>query len=157
MMESFIREGPTYDSTKAAKSLLGKRVLSKSGDIIGRVWQLRIDPNKRTLEGVVLRRKVFRKIYICMSYVTRITDKALMLGIDPAALFRGRTIVSADGKKFGTAIALERMQETNEVVRVLVRRHLYKKLVVPKEDFSRFGTSLILKKTYDQARKEYTS
>ncbi len=156
-MESFIREGQSYEDTKSAGSLVGKRVLSKSGDVIGRVMQLRIDPDKRTLEGVVVRRKLFLTLYICMSYVTRVTDKALMLGIDPAALFKGRAVVSSDGKKFGTVAVLERAGETNEVVRVVVRRHLYKKLAIPKEDFSRFGTSLILKRTYDEARKEYTA
>ena len=156
-MESFIREGPAFDDTKPAHNLLGKRVLSKSGDVIGRVTQLRVNTDKRTLEGVVVRRKIFRKLYICMSYVTRITEKAMMLGIDPSALFKGRAVVSSDGKKFGTVKELERKQESNEVTRVIVRRHLYKELAIPKEDFSRFGTSLILKNTYDQARKEYTA
>lgn len=156
-MESFIRQGPTYEDTRRGGSIVGKRVISKSGDVVGRVMQLRIDPDKRTLEGVVVRRKLFRTLYICMSYVTRITDKALMLAIDPAALFKGRAVVSSDGKKFGTVAMLERAGETNEVVRVIVRRHLYKKIAIPKESFSRFGTSLILKDTYDKARKEYTA
>ncbi len=155
-MESFIREGPTYEETRPTRVLLGKRVLSKSGDVIGRVVQLRIDTNKRTLEGVVVRKGFIRTMYVCMSYVTRITEQALMLGIDPAALFLGRSAVSADGKKFGTVIALERVNETNEVVSVTVRRYFVQKITIPKEEFSRFGTSLILKSTHDQARKKFT-
>jgi len=155
-MESFVREGPSFEETKSGKSLIGKRVLSKSGDVIGRVVQLRINPDKRTLEGVVVRR-LAKKIYLCMSYVTRITEEALMLGIDPVVLFKGRAVVTSDGKKFGVVYDLERIQQTNEITHVHLRRHLYKKLSIPKEDFTRFGTSLILKKTYDQARKEYTS
>ncbi len=155
-MEHLITTAVSFEQTRDARTLLGKRVLAKNGMVVGRVSQIRLDANQTTVVGIVVRRNVFRRIYICIEYVSRFTAKAVFLSIDPFILFRNRAMFSSDGKRFGRVIDVLREQETNTITSLIVRRRIFWKLEVPISEVNRMNKVIFLHKKYDEAKKFFT-
>lgn len=156
-MEQYIEQGDAYGQTRRLKNILGLRVLSKSGDVLGRVVEVRMDHKRESFEGVLVRMRNLKKVYVNKTYVQKITDEAVLLSITPAIVYKGRKVVSSDGKAFGKAIEVRREGTTNNIEAIIVQRHFVRRVAVPIKDFSKLGASLILKKTYSDAKKEYNA
>ena len=155
-MESYVSQANTFEQTRDAKAVLGKRVLAKNGSVVGKVKQVRLDPQHRNLQGVVVSRGLFRSsLYVSEEYISRLTPQAVILTINPACLMRGRVVVSSDGKRFGTVKEVSREQETNNVVVYLVKRYLFWVYELPADEVAKANRSLVLKKTYEQAKSSF--
>lgn len=155
-MESFLEKAATYEQTRDASDVLGKRVLAKSGSVVGRVKEMRLDSQHRSLEGVLIGRGLFRSsLYVSEEYISRLTPQAVILSIDPAVMLRQRPVVSRDGKRFGTVKDVVREKETNEVAALVVRRRWFWTYEIPVEEFRQTGKAVVLKKSYEQARSSF--
>lgn len=155
-MESFVHEGASFEQTRRAKSLLGKRVLSKNGSVFGSVKQVLLDTKNREVQGILVSRSFFRpNTYVSVEYVERLTSQAVILTIDPASLFRGRPVITSDGKRYGTVKDVSRERETNNVVVYFVRRWLFFVYQVPAGEVKKAGKSVVLHKTYEQAKSSF--
>ena len=155
-MESFVEQAATYEQTRDATDVVGKRVLAKSGSVVGRVKEVRLDPSHRELEGVLISRGLLRSsLYVSEEYIGRLTPQAVILTIDPCVLLRGRPVVSSDGKKFGTVKEVERAKETNEVTTYVVRRKWFWTYEVPADEIKHAGKAVVLKKSHDRAKSSF--
>lgn len=156
MKEVYIVEkgDASIDETSNLKRLLGARVLSVNGIVVGRVREVRIDPGKLSLEGIFVSRGIFQPaLYIGASYFERASNDAVILNIDPFVLLKGKGVVSSDGKRIGRIKDLIRDDFSNNVKEIIVGKLFGKDFKIPYENVKLTGKSTILKINYDATKK----
>ncbi len=151
-MDIYTERSAAFNDTRNAKKLVGIRVLTPTGEVFGRVREVRLHQTTNAFEGVVVKRGSTPR-YVGKTYISRITNDAVILSIEPAMLYVGRPVVSSDGKRFGKVIKVHRAGHTNDVASLTVRRSLLRKVTVPASGVKQFGASIILKKTHKEAAK----
>lgn len=148
------KEGPV-ESTLNLKKLLGIRVLSSSGSIVGRVLQIRINPISMRLEGIMISRGIFKKrLYIGESYIKLLSNESFILNTDPYILLKGRKVLDADGKVIGRVKDIIRKEHTNEISGIIIRSFLRKDIPMDFSGIKKFGDSIILQQG-SNVKKEY--
>ncbi len=153
-MELFIDKANPLDETLKTQELLGKRVITKSGTVLGRVKAIHISKKNYCVQGIVVK-KFFRKDkYICITYIHAITLKAIILSIDPVTLFVGCKVISHDGKKIGTVKKVHRIDRTNHISSLTVRCGWFKTINVRHVNIEHLGNSVIISKTYEQIKND---
>jgi sporulation protein YlmC with PRC-barrel domain len=156
MIEYFLEQTAPFDQTRKAADILGKRVIAKSGLVVGKVSQIRLDGNQRELQGVLVRRMPWQsKLYISTDYIHRLTPKAIILDIDPLVVLRGRSVVSKDGKKYGRVSNIKREEDTNKLVSLVVRRRLFFKREIPASELKSIGSAIILQGVYANVKDKF--
>ena len=115
-MESYIEQRAEFLETFNAKDIVGIKVLTSSGEMIGRVSEVRLNNSSKNLEGLVVKgQKLQTPTYICTKYIKKIAKDAIILAIDPAILYWGHKVISCDGKVFGKVMKIERVGKTNNI------------------------------------------
>ena len=151
-MEVFVEKSSAVDETFQIQDILGKRVLAKSGTVLGRVKAVHISKKNYRVEGIVVRKFFKKDKYICITYINMMTPKSVILSIEPVTLFEGCTVVSHDGKKVGTAKKVHRAGNTNRVASLTVSRGWFRTMKVRNANIEHLGTSIILSKTHQQLK-----
>ncbi len=129
------------------RSWIGKKVISKSGDVIGRVHDIKFSRN--TLTGIVAMKSI-SKLFIGTEFISGISDEALVLSIDPVTMLVGKKVFDADGKDMGKVSRLVRRGNSNSFEAVIVKKKIYSKgMKIPKADVEVSKKSIILKKSYE--------
>ncbi len=155
-METYIERGAEFADTRDAQDMVGASVLTQAGDAVGRVQEVRLHKETGALEGIVVRGKRLRvPHYICKAYLKRIAPGAIILGIEPAALWIGRKVVSADGKAFGKVVEVRREGRTRRISALLVRRPLFRKATIPFSHVTHSGQAFVIKSAHKDAGKRY--
>ena len=129
------------------KVYIGKSVISKSGELVGKVQDVLLQGS--TIAGVVVK-KAMKKVFFDKEFFTAQTDKTIKLSIDPVTMHIGKQVFDADGKKLGKVVGLVRNSGANKFSQIVVQKHMLRKQVkIPKEDISIEKKNIILKKVYD--------
>ncbi len=128
------------------RSYLGKTVISKSGDKVGKVYDLAF--SKSSMEGVIVARKL-SKFFIDKKFLNAVSDKTVMLSINPVVMLLGKHVFDADGKKLGKVSGLVRKGSTNNFDALVVKKNIYsKQFKVPKVHIKVSKKNIILNKVY---------
>jgi len=131
---------------KKFRDYIGKKVISKSGGTVGRVFDIAF--REKSVEGIIVMKRI-SKLFIAREYVASMTSDAIMLSIDPSTMLVGRQVFDADGKKLGKVAKVLRKGMTNEIDAVIVRKNLYSKpLKISKQDIEACKKNILLKKMY---------
>jgi len=150
-----IRNNSPLDKTINFEKVIGKAVLSKGGRIIGRVAEVRINPQNLELEGILIKRDIFRKpLYIGKSYFAHLSHDALILNMEVSLLIKGRSVITSDGKVIGRVKEITRKGETNNLQEIIVRSLFSRRFVIPASAIKYIGRSIILRAKYN-AKKKY--
>lgn len=158
MIEHFLNNSAPLEQTRKASDIVGRRVLAKSGSVVGKVSEVRLDGNQSQVVGLLIRRYPWQsKVYISTEYIHRLTPKAVLLDIDPLVMLRGRTVVSKDGKKYGRVSDIVREQNTNKLVSLIVRRRLFFKKEVPAEELHSISEAIMLRGGYKSVKDKFPS
>lgn len=127
------------------RSYIGKKVISKSGNLVGRVYDILFAGS--SVAGIIVLRKL-SKIFIGKEFFNS-SGGAVMLSIDPITTLIGKQVFDADGKRIGKVTRLVRKGSTNVLDGLVVKRNLYSKPIkIPKEDIEVSKKNIILKKVY---------
>lgn len=128
------------------RSYIGKKVIAKSGDKIGKVYNIRF--SKNTVLGIVVRRRL-SKFFIGIEFVKGVSDKSLMLSIDPVIMLAGKHVFDADGRRLGKVARIERKGSGNDFESIVVRKWFFMRgIIIPKKDIEVMKKNIILKKAY---------
>ncbi len=143
----------SMNKTVNFRKLLGAKVLSAEGIIVGRVREIRIDPKSMDLQGILISRGIFQlPLYVGRSYFEKVSNDAAILNIDPFVLLKDKKVITFDGKVIGRIKEIFRYDETNDIKSIIVGT-LFKKFNIPSENIKLIGKSVILKLSYDGAKK----
>ena len=137
----------TPDSMDSVRNWVGKHVISKSGDVIGKVQDFKF--LKNTITGIVVMKKLSR-IYLGIEFVSAVSQDSVMLSIDPVTMLIGKKVFDVDGKDMGKLVQLVRKGNNNSFEAIIVKRKFYSKgIKIPKADVEISKKNLILKKAYE--------
>ena len=156
-MEEYCKKNMLFAHTKDARDLLGLRILSVSGEVLGKIAKVRLNPTTNELEGIVCSRSVFSNpsdpCYFCKDYIDRITDDAALLNIEPTFIWVGHDVITADGKVVGRVNKVNRVANTNDIESFFFKRSFFRTATIPARDVKKIGTSIVLKTTYLEVKK----
>ena len=144
----------SIEETSNLRKLLGAKVLSIDGLIVGKVREIRIDPKKMNLQGIFVSRGIFQPLlYIGVSYFDKASNDAVILNIDPFVLLKGKEVVTSDGKIIGKVKDIIRNDFSNNIKEIIAGKLFRKHFRIPYESVKLAGRSIILKINYDGAKK----
>lgn len=153
-IEIIIRNEEELENTLDASILIGKRVISKSGTIVGRVAQIRLHPTEFNLEGVVVSRGFGQKrVYFGGNYINRASHSGVFLTIDPSILLVGRKVLQSTGKHIGHVKSITRKANTNELNTIVVGAFLKQDMIVPANALKIVHEAIIIDSAYDAKQK----
>jgi sporulation protein YlmC with PRC-barrel domain len=142
-MEIISTKIKSIDKLKTLRSYLGKTVISKSGEPVGKIVD--IIAKDDVLAGMILSGDIF----IDKEFIESDSGEALMLSIDPITSIVGMVVFDADARKIGKVIGLERKANTNSFTGLIVKKRIYTKpFIVPKQDINTFKKNVVLRKVY---------
>ena len=130
------------DKLGSIKHNLGKKVVSKSGEPLGKTKDVLFD--QKGIKGIIVG-KIFSKFYIDSTFFKSAEDK-IILSIDPIISLIGKEVFDSDGKKLGKVVDVLRKDHKNDLKAILIKRKFYsKKKEIPKIDISVSKKNIILK------------
>ncbi len=150
-----IKNELTLEKTVNLKKLTGKNVLSKGGKIIGKISEIRINPYNLKIEGILIKRDIFRKpLYIGKGYFSHLSHDSVILNIELSPLIKGRKVITSEGKIIGKVKEVLRKGDSNEIEGLTVRSMFSRKFILPSSAIKYIGKSVVLKSKYN-AKKKY--
>ena len=147
-MEAFVEKADDYVKTRGTYEIIGKRVITPAGVVVGLVKEIRLNLETNECEGILVARRFKQPYYICKTYMDRITAKAVLLSIEPVTLLAGRAVISADGKRIGTVKSIERIGDANKVKSIVAGLGWRRTASIDASEIDKYGVSIILKSTF---------
>jgi len=152
---NILKSERALEKTVNLKKLIGKRVLSKGGKIVGKIFEIRINPNNLGLEGILVKGNVIGKImYIGKSYFSSLSHEAVILNIEVSVLIKDKQVIDSKGKKIGRVKEVLRKGTRNDLKGLFVKSLFSKKFFIPASAIGHVGKSVVLRSNYN-ARKKY--
>lgn len=138
----------TLDETKSLVSLLGKRVLSKSGEITGKITDV-ITTNEKII-GIMVTGS--QKQFIGKEFFKYDAEDSIILTIDPVTLMIGKQVFDSEGKKLGNVIDIKRENADNNYTAIIIKKTLIsKKILIPKKHIEVARKNILLNVPYENA------
>ena len=137
-----------------SQKVLGKKILAKSGKVIGNIVDIQIHPKALNVLGVTVRNWT-SKYYFGKSYFGRITQDSVILNIDPSIFVKGKNVFTYDGKLIGKVSIVVRNGNTNAIKEIIIKAFLKKDLVIPNAMIHFVNKSVILVKHYHDKQKYF--
>ena len=132
-------------SMESVRSYLGKKVISKSGNVVGKVFDVLFLGN--TITGIIVVKKI-SKLFLGKEFLN-VSEDAVMLSIDPVTALEGKRVFDADGKKMGKVKEVIRKGNTNTLSAIMIKKNFYSSAIkIPKDDIDISKKNIILKKVY---------
>ena len=145
-----------YASTFSVRGVNGARVLTPNGTVLGRIKSIQTDATVTKVKGLVLTRGLSGKEwYIGREYVRSFTSESCILNEEPALLLVGKTVLSHDGERIGKVISVSRVDLTNKVKYLAVKRWFAEPLQIKPSSIASIGTSILLKEGINVPKRSF--
>ncbi len=140
-------KGLPMHQTVETSRIVGKKVMSRDGNKVGKIEAIHIHPRRLTIEGIKVDTGIFgMDEYIGKNYIDSLTSQGAVLRIVPIKNFVGLPVHDSTGKKVGKVKKIERSRKTNNIVSMVVRQGLLKKdLTFQRKHIKDVGKSVMLK------------
>ncbi|MBN2422161.1 PRC-barrel domain-containing protein [Candidatus Woesearchaeota archaeon] len=134
------------NKTVNMNKVLGKKVLSKDGQDIGKVGAVHVDPKTMTLQGITIDKGIFEtNDYIGRNYIENLSNSGAVLNITPIKEFLGLEVFDSKAKKIGKVKEIRRTGDTNQLLSIVVDRGLTSEdLIVTENEIKEIGDNVML-------------
>jgi len=133
------------NNLKKFGSYIDRKVYSKSGEFVGKVYDLLF--KKDIFSGIMVKGK--KDIFIGKEFFRGESEKTIMLKIEPVVNLIGKRVFDSTGKKVGIVREIKRKANSNNYTDLVVKKSIYKRsFTVPKKDIEVAKKNIILKKEY---------
>mgnify|MGYP006293988337 CR=1 FL=1 len=137
--------------TQKTSNILNKKVLSKSGEYVGRVKDIIL--KKDVFQGIFVLGK--NKIIVGREFIASISKDHIMLKIEPVTNMLGKTVFDSRGKRIGKIKDVTRKSHTNNYHEIRVKNSMFKRsFLIPKKEIATAKKSIILKNPYEHDKKK---
>jgi len=135
------------DGTKNASYYIKKSVLSKSGEYVGKVYDIVL---KRDLfVGLLVSGK--KKLYIGKEFISSDSKEQVILNIEPVTNMIGKEVYDSKGERIGYVKDLIRKSNSNTYSDIVVKKSFFRRAFpISKADVSVAKKSIILKNSYEK-------
>jgi len=141
-MEKITINTGIFEKTVDINKIIGARVLTKKGFVVGKVKDVRIDQKAMNFEGIVVGGA--KKAFFGVDYIEKLNYEAIILNIDPSYLIKGERVIDTYGKILGKVKEVNREAETNTIANIIVKPSFRKAFVVPKSRIKSIGSSVVI-------------
>lgn len=146
----------TLNKTINLRKLIGKKVLSKGGTIIGKILEIGINPKNLNLEGILVRGSIIKRpMYIGRSYISHLSNDAAILNIEVSVLIKNKQVIDSKGKVIGRVKKIVRKGTRNDLKGVYVRSLFSWKFFIPESEIEYANKSVVLKSKYHATKKYF--
>ena len=145
-MSQIKHKSKPLEETIDVSNALGKKVISKKGEKIGKVGYIAIHPKRLTIEGIWVCGPMVCKHYIGKNYIDSINKEATYLKINPLTGLVGKKVFDSGGKELGNVKKVNRSNKTNNLLSVVVKQKGIggKEVAVAKRNIKTIGSSVVL-------------
>ncbi len=134
------------ESLKKFSSYIGKKVFSKSGEYVGKVYDLLFKDD--TFSGIMVDK---RDVFIGKEFFRGESEKSIMLKIEPVTNLIGKQVFDTAGKRVGSISDVKRKSNSNNYMDLMVKKAIYRKaFAIPQKDIAIAKKNIILKKEYEK-------
>ena len=144
-IENIVKEERKNDDERSLKSVLGSKVISQSGEIVGIVED--VVYNGYSIKGFLVKTPAFRKnVFIDKSFLDRFSVKGVMLNIDPVTTFIGKVVFDLSGRNIGKVTKVNRKDDLNIFNSLTVKKGVFgKEILISKSYVAVIKKNVILK------------
>lgn len=122
-------------------------VISKSGEIIGRVKEVRL--KKFSFEGIVVKSSFFGSVFIDRSFIKEFNQNEVLLTINPVTILGGLSVYDKSGRKLGKVRKVLREGNKNKLKSLVVRDKFYSRsILIPKDKIDIMKKNIVLNIDY---------
>ena len=130
------------------KKLIGKRVLSKDGEVLGKVKDIVI--KQYQIIGIVISSVLKSSIFVDRIYFDSFREEAVILKINPVTSLIGLKVLDKNGRKLGKISKIVRQNTKNEFTTFYVKKNLFKDIAFNAADIDKISENVILNKEFEQ-------
>jgi len=135
------------EGTNSFSSYIGKKVYSKSGELVGSVKDV-------VMKNDIMLGVIVKKIFIGKEFFKSYTEDAIMLGIDLITNLLGKQVFDSTGKRIGKVVELKRRGTGNSYNELRVKKNIYSRSAfINKKDIKIAKKNVILKKPWQEKKK----
>lgn len=146
-IEAVSNKAVNIDELGKFSSYIGKKVYSKTGELVGKVYDIVIKND--CMVGVLYKRDL--NIFIGKEFFKSDNDDAIMLSIDPVTGLIGKKVYDSTGKYVGKVVELKRKKNSNNYDELRVKKSFFfKSVYIPKEKIAVAKKNIILKGPWEQ-------
>jgi sporulation protein YlmC with PRC-barrel domain len=143
--EIISRRIKNIESIELSSQYTDKKVYSKSGEFVGKVYDIAM--KNKCFIGLMVSGK--RKVFIDKDFFESDADGVIMLKIEPVVNLLGKQVFDSLGKIVGKVVGLNRKSNKNDYEEIVVKKSFFRRAFnVPKKDVEVAKENIILKKAY---------
>lgn len=143
----FSKKIKSLEGSVKSSSYLGKKVFSKFGQYVGRVYDVVLE--KGFMVGVMIKGK--KRLFIGVEFFDSQFDKGIMLSIDPVTLIIGKKVYDSVGKLVGKVVDVDRNTASNTFHALIVKKGLFfKPFIIPASDVVESKHNVLLNKSFGE-------
>jgi sporulation protein YlmC with PRC-barrel domain len=137
-----------------SRSLQNIVVISRSGEIVGRVKSLRM--KGFNVEGIVIAKPFsISKEFIDRAFIKTFDQNQILLKINPVTSLKGLKVYDMSGRKLGKVIKVLRQSNTNNFTGLVIKNRFFSRpILVEKEKIDIMKKNVILNIDYDEYSNE---
>lgn len=152
-MKEIRQTNRTYNSGIEVNDLKGRKVLDMNGKNIGKVIEIRIDPQSLNLDGIEIDRGFFgTDTFIGRKYIASLSKEGIVLNMTPASDYEGMHVLDSSGRDFGRVKEIRTKGRTNNISAIVVGTGLlHNDVVFTKADVHSVGGNIMLNSIYDES------
>ena len=135
--------------------ILGKEAVDPDGSIIGVVTKVHIDNGDKKVVGITIDLGFTKPdLYMGIDQVRTFGKNAILLKTVPTAKFKGRTVLTSEGKRIGKVIDVVMNNSKIGEFKVSTSWFFGKKFRIKYSDVKEVGENIILKPSYAPEEKD---
>jgi sporulation protein YlmC with PRC-barrel domain len=123
-------------------------VISKSGEIIGKVREVRMKDFK--VEGIILVKHLnLSPEFIDRSFIKVFTQNEVLLNINPVTTLKGLSVYDSSGRELGKVRKILRADNKNNFTSLVVKHRFYSRpILIPKDKIDVMKKNIVLNIDY---------
>ncbi len=130
------------------KKLIGKRVLAKDAEELGKVEDIII--KNYNIIGITFSKIMGPRLFVDRSHIASFTPDAVILNIKPFTSLVGLEVLDKNGRIIGKVKKVLRNDTSNNFKEFIVKTGLFKKITFKFADIDKISDKLILNKEYKE-------
>jgi sporulation protein YlmC with PRC-barrel domain len=148
-MENIKHNTLPFRDTMELSELVGKKVLTKDGEKIGKVKSVHMHPKDLTIEGIIMDPGFFDAYqFIGAGYIGSITDEGVVLNIHPVTEYVGVKVFDSTGKEIGKVKEVNRSKQTNTLLSILTEHDGQEDVLIRADHIAAAGKNIVLKEAF---------
>jgi sporulation protein YlmC with PRC-barrel domain len=138
------------------RAIIGRKVFAKTGEEIGVVKELFINPKNFSVKAINVYKGPFKfEHYIGREYIENFGTDGIILNIIPLEDIVGKKVIDSDGREIGKVKGFDKLELTNKMLSLIISPGVTKdNFVIGPKEIKRIEKSVMLNKSFKELEKK---